>query len=177
MHKNRKIISKCNVPKEERKCNCLIFTTDEEYETMMCKTGHNFYAVNAPSFKKWDKKECAIPDNYCVLGESVVPVWIDFDVIIVHHKLGQYVQAMKIKNYLNIPMIVVEHSMPQEISKLEQQLDSARNMLGDLNIFITEEIQTAWRIEHNPYVLTSEPEEDCVTKWKVILDQFYEGVV
>ena len=177
MHKTRKIITKANAIPEHRKCNCLIFTTNEEYETMLCKTGHNFYAVNSAGFKKWDEEDFEIPDNYCVLGDGFIPNWLDFDVIIVQHKLGQYNQAARMKQYLNIPMIVVEHSLPQHISKLEQQLESAKQMVGDLNIFTTEEIQEAWGIDYNPYVLTSNPEEECIIKWKVILDQFYEGVV
>ena len=35
MHKTRKIIYKANAPEANRKCNILIFTTDEEYETML----------------------------------------------------------------------------------------------------------------------------------------------
>tara|TARA_B100001778_G_scaffold334979_1_gene350166 strand:- start:7588 stop:8121 length:534 start_codon:yes stop_codon:yes gene_type:complete len=177
MHKTRKIIVKANAVPEKRKCNCLVFTTDEEYETMLCKTGHNFYAINSPGFKRWDTDDFDMPDNYCILGESVIPNWMDFDVIIIQHKLGQYNQAVKIQQHLRIPMIVVEHSIPQNIPKMERNIEASKQMVGDLNIFPTEEIQNAWGVTHNPYVLTSDPEEECIVKWKVILDQFYEGVV
>jgi len=157
MHKTRKIIYKANAPEENRKCNILIFTTDEEYETMLCETGHN-----------------KIPENYCVLGENTIPFWLDFDLVLIQHKATQYNQAMKIKEALQIPLVVVEKAMPQHINKLEQQLEMLKSYIGDLNVFTTQEIREAWGIEHNPYVLT---EEDCVVKWKVIFDQIYEGVV
>ena len=174
MHKTRKIIYKANAPEANRKCNILIFTTDEEYETMLCETGHNFYALNSTGLKKWDEEEYKIPENYCVLGENTIPFWLDFDLILIQHKTTQYNQAMKIKEALEIPLIVVEKAMPQHITKLEQQLEMAKTYIGDLNVFTTQEVRQAWGIEHNPYVLT---EEDCVVKWKVIFDQFYEGVV
>lgn len=174
MHKTRKIICKANAIEKNRKCNIIIITTDEEYETMLCETGHNFYALNSPALKKWDKEEYPIPDNYCILGENTIPNWLDFDLILIQHKTTQYKQAIRVKQALEIPLVVVEKAIPQHISKLEQQIETAKTYLGDLNVFTSEEVQAAWGIDQNNYVLT---EEDCVVKWKVLFDQFYEGVV
>lgn len=174
MHKARKIIYKANTIKENRKCNILILTTDEEYETMLCETGHNFYALNSPTLKPWDKEEYPVPENYCILGENTIPNWLDFDLILIQHKITQYHHAIRVKKALEIPLIIVEKAKPQHITKLEQQMEIAKTYIGDLNIFTSEEIKDSWGIDHNDYVLT---EEDSVVKWKVLFDQFYEGVV
>ena len=56
---------------------------------------------------------------------------------------------------------------------MEQQLDQLKAMRGDLNIFTSQECAEAWDIEGS-YVLNSEPEEDFVAQWQVLLEQFYE---
>ena len=66
-----------------------------------------------------------------MLGENTIPFWLDFDLILIQHKTTQYNQAMKIKEALEIPLIVVEKAMPQHITKLEQQLEMAKSYIGD----------------------------------------------
>jgi len=171
MNKIKSWIDKCN--KESKTCNCIIFTTNEEYETNLCKTGHNFYAFSAEELKAWDEEEHPRPDNYFILPKNEVPIWINFDVVIVQHKIGQYSQGKQISDLLQIPMIVVEHAMPRVISKMEQQIDQLKSMRGHLNVFTSAEAAEAWGIEDS-YVINSNPEEDFITQWQVLLEQFYE---
>lgn len=175
MNKVREYVERCNQTQEKNRCNCLIFTTNEEYEIELCKSGHNFYALNLEGFKEWDREEYDLPSNYSILPKSNVPQWINFNVIIVQHKLGQYRQAMEIKNLLNIPMIVVEHSMPRLISKMEYQIDQMRSMVGDVNVFESEQAQEAWDIDHNSHVIHKNSEEFSI-QWEVLLENFYERI-
>lgn len=173
MNKLKRLISKSNINLEKKVCNCIIFTTNEEYEQKLCKTDHNFYAFSSEQLKKWDHEEYKKPDNYFILPENEIPIWTNFDVVIVQHKLGQYASGRKISNLLELPLVVVEHYMPRSISKMEQQLEQLTAMRGDLNVFTSQECAEAWGIEDN-YIINSEPEEDFVVQWQVLLEQFYE---
>ena len=159
MNKLKRIISKSNADPEKKVCNSIIFTTNEEYEQKLCKTEHNFYAFSSEQLKKWDEEEYERPENYFILPDNEIPIWTNFDVVIVQHKLGQYAAGRQVSELLELPLIVVEHSMPRVISKMEQQLDQLKAMRGDLNIFTSQECAEAWDIEGS-YVLNSEPEED-----------------
>tara|TARA_B100001094_G_scaffold332776_1_gene406424 strand:+ start:4651 stop:5175 length:525 start_codon:yes stop_codon:yes gene_type:complete len=171
MNKIKSWIEKSN--RKKSKCNCIIFTTNEDYEVKLAKTGHNFYAFSSEELKSWDDEEHKRPDNYFVLPKNEIPIWLNFDVIIVQHKIGQYSKGKQISDLLKIPMIVVEHSMPRVISKMEQQIDQLKSMRGHLNIFTSSESADAWGIEDS-YVINSDPEEDFITQWTVLLEQFYE---
>ena len=173
MNKLKRLISKSNVDPEKKVCNCIVFTTNEEYEQKLCKTDHNFYAFSSEQLKKWDEEEYDRPENYFILPENEIPIWVNFDVVIVQHKLGQYAAGKQVSNLLESPLIVVEHSMPRVISKMEQQIDQLKAMRGDLNIFTSQQCAEAWGIEGS-YILNSEPEEDFVAQWQVLLEQFYE---
>ena len=41
--------------KKEDKLNILTFPTHERYESMLAKTGHNFYAYRAEGIKDWNE--------------------------------------------------------------------------------------------------------------------------
>ena len=88
MNKLKRIISKSNTDPEKKVCNSIIFTTNEEYEQKLCKTEHNFYAFSSEQLKKWDEEEYERPENYFILPDNEIPIWIN-DVVIVQHKLGQ----------------------------------------------------------------------------------------
>lgn len=154
--------------------HCLIFTTNEEYETKLCKTHHKFYAFNHESLKKWDTEEYKIPDNYTILKQNEMPTWMDFDAIIVQHKQSQYQIASNIRNALKIPMIVVEHSKPSESSSLEQEVLTLKNMVGDVNIFPSEENAKLWGIDNKTFVITESDNAQFEAQWELILEQLCE---
>ena len=73
--------------------NILTFPTHERYESMMAKCGHNFYAYRAEGIKDWNTTYAPIPENYFLLdpelGESQIPDYVDFDVVLSQNKFGQ----------------------------------------------------------------------------------------
>ena len=71
------------------KLNILTFPTHERYETMLCKTGHNFYSYRAEGIKDWNETYAKLPSNYILLdpalGEAQIPDYVDFDLILSHN--------------------------------------------------------------------------------------------
>lgn len=172
MNKTRKILTNTN--HDATIANCLIFTTNEEYETKLCKTHHKFYAFNHKDLKSWDKDEHPIPENYTILKYNELPTWIDFSAIIIQNKIFQYNIAKNIRDALRIPIIAVEHSKPSVNQAIQQEVTFMKNCIGDINIFPTEEHVELWGIDNRTIVITENNEEQFVAQWETILEQICE---
>jgi len=131
--------------------NILTFPTHERYETQLSKTGHNFYALNIKDGKKWNESQTPIPNNYYILPENQVCEYLNYDFILVQSRYWQYDIVSKINKNLQLPIIVLDHTLPPEIS--EQQLKSLRDMVGHTNVFISEFSQKSWNINQNSMVI------------------------
>lgn len=150
MSKVKRIIDLANSSKT-KPYNILTFPTHERYETQLSKTGHNFYALNIKDGKKWNESQTPIPHNYHILPENSVCEFLNYDFILVQSRYWQYEIASKINRGLQLPMIVLDHTLPPEIS--ENQLELLRRMVGNVNIFISEFSQKSWGIEDNSMVI------------------------
>ncbi len=64
----RSVRSLMRHPEQDEPLNILTFTTHERYEHNLCKTGHNFYALNVGA-KTWDTDYAEIPENYSIINE------------------------------------------------------------------------------------------------------------
>ena len=150
MIKTRKIIEASNTTKE---CfNILTFPTHERYETQLCKTGHNFYSFVMPNQKTWNIDQTPLPINYFPTPAGKLLDYIDFDFILVQSKFWQYQVAHKINQYLKLPVIVLEHTLPV-ITQSTEQIDAMKTMLGDINVFISEYSQRQWGIHKNVEII------------------------
>ena len=150
MSKVKRIINLANRDKNQV-YNILTFPTHERYETQLAKTGHNFYALNITDGKKWNDSQTPIPNNYYILPENDICDYINYDFILVQSRYWQYSVAAQINQRLQLPMIVLEHTLPPETS--ESQLNHLRSMLGNINIFISEFSQKSWNIHENSIVI------------------------
>lgn len=135
------IINKAVSVKE--KYNILTFDTHERYQTQLAKTGHNFYAFRYPGCKHWDKTYADIPKNYYILPENSLVGGIDFDFILSQSKFGQFQCAKQLQQFLKIPIISLEHTLPIP-SWPNGQLEMFRSMNGDINVFISEYSVGRW---------------------------------
>lgn len=150
MHKQvQNIINRTNKPKKDV-LNILTFNTHERYQSQLAKTGHNFYAFMHEGAKEWFPGHGQRPDNYYVLPKNTVPN-IDFDLILSQSKFGQYQIASQINNVLRLPIVSLEHTLPIP-SWPKAQLDAMRNMVGDVNVFISDYSAKEWNISA-PYVV------------------------
>ena len=141
------IILECN--NNIDKYNILTFPTHERYETQLCKTGHNFYSLNFSNQPKyWNKSQTSVPTNYFILPKDLICEYLNYDFILVQSKFWQFELARKINNILNVPIIVLEHTLPTS-----KQQAVFRNLLGDINIFISNFSKNAWGIDKNSFVI------------------------
>ena len=152
MNSVKNIIRAANSDKRT-KYNILTFPTHERYETQLCKTGHDFYSFSTDESKKWNKEQVPVPENYYIMPSNNVVRFVDFDFILVQSKFWQYQVAMEIVKSLPLPVMVLEHTLPTPQTMNQQTVDSMRQMLGHINVFISEFSRNQWGITHNAKVI------------------------
>mgnify|MGYP003645949100 CR=1 FL=1 len=129
------------------KLNILTFPTHERYESMLAKTGHNFYAYRAEGIKDWNETYAKLPDNYHLLDPelegSQIPEYVDFDLILSQNKFGQFQTAIQLSKLLHLPLVSLEHTLPMP-QWGEETLAQIREMRGHVNLFISSYSINAW---------------------------------
>jgi len=132
---------------QDEKLNILTFPTHERYESMLAKTGHNFYAYRAEGIKDWNETYAKLPDNYHLLDpeleDNQIPEYVDFDLILSQNKFGQYQKAKEISHAMHLPVISLEHTLPMPQWD-EGTLQQIREMRGHINLFISKYSISAW---------------------------------
>lgn len=138
----KSILSRLN--KNYKKLNILTCPTHERYESNLCETGHNFYAIRSEQYqiKKWNSSYAPKPINYHLIDMSEIER-IPLDLVLIQQKFGQYQLLKPIANQLMLPSIVLEHTLPHP-SWPKQQLIDLKNMRGELNLFISDYSKEAW---------------------------------
>jgi glycosyltransferase involved in cell wall biosynthesis len=128
------------------KFNILTFPTHERYETQLCKTGHNFYSFTMQGQKTWNIDQTPYPKNYFTLPKGDPCGFLDYDFILVQSKFWQFQVAQQINQHLNLPIICLEHTWPLYGVHPEDKINTLRQMVGNVNIFISETSANAWNI-------------------------------
>lgn len=120
--------------------NVLTVCTHERYESSLAKTNCSFYAYRAPNVKDWNTNYAPIPDNYILLnpqlGQNQLPLHVDFDLVLSQNKFGQYQILRQIADFLHLPLVSLEHTLPMEgwdAATMQRMVD----MRGDINVFIS----------------------------------------
>lgn len=144
-------------PKRGDKLNILTFTTHERYEHNLCRTGHEFYALNHG--KAWDKTYAEIPENYHIINE--IPSWVDFDIVLSHtscdriqiaHDILSETRNQKIDK-LPIPILRHTHVLPDIRYNIEEQVKSFQSIPVYKNSFISSYSRSAWGYHNNASVI------------------------
>ena len=144
---------------QNEKLNILTFPTHERYESMLAKTGHNFYAYRAEGIKDWNETYAKMPENYIVLDPELennqIPEHVDFDLILSQNKFGQYQKAKELSLSLHLPILSLEHTLPMPEWD-EGIMEQIREMRGDINLFISKYSIDAWGWEdrNDTFVIT-----------------------
>ena len=127
--------------------NILTFPTHERYETLLCKTGHNFYSYRAKGIKDWNPNNGKVPENYILLdpkvGEDQIPKYVDFDLVLSQNKFGQFQLAHPLAKKMHVPLVSLEHTLPVP-NWSPEVLQGTRSMRGDVNVFISEYSIRGW---------------------------------
>jgi glycosyltransferase involved in cell wall biosynthesis len=133
--------------REGEKLNILTFPTHERYETGLCLTGHNFYAIRGPGIKDWHTRYAPLPKNYMLLNPSLgskqIPPELDFDLILSQNKSGQFPGALDLAKQLHLPIISLEHTLPMK-EWGPGVLQRVKKMRGNVNVFISEYSREKW---------------------------------
>lgn len=140
------------VGEKKKKYNILTFNTHERYQTQLAKTGHNFYAFNYDGGKDWFHEHAPMPENYYQLPKNSIFDGIQFDFIFSHSKFGQLQTAYKINRSLQVPILNLEHTLPLK-NWPNDHYENLRNMVGDVNVFITKYSRQAWNINASSDVI------------------------
>lgn len=139
-----------NHPKKNEPLNILTATTHERYEVNLCKTGHNFYALNIPGQKTWDTDYAQIPENYHII--DYIPDYIDIDLILSHtscsrlqilHNIVARLQSNTLDR-VAVPIVRHTHVLPDIRMNIEQQVKSFNSITVDIDSFISEYSAEKW---------------------------------
>lgn len=116
--------------------------THEGYEAMLAETGHQFYGVPTPVWKKWNSTFRRQPDNYIVTKEAnSVPEYWDYDLVLIHSR-SQYRLLGGYAVFHNLPLIIMEHTLPHgKVSREAHSfvLDRPRTTAGFVSDFNVEQ--------------------------------------
>jgi glycosyltransferase involved in cell wall biosynthesis len=152
MNNLKKIIEACNIDKKQI-YNILTFPTHERYESQLCKTGHNFYSFHIPNGKKWNAKQVNVPSNYHILPEANPCHYLNYDFILVQSKYWQFQVAQQLNQFLKLPIICLEHTLPTPLVTKKSDIENMKMMVGDFNVFISEYSRSEWEIQNNTRII------------------------
>jgi len=138
----RSIIRRQDIDKSET-LNILTFCTHERYEQQLCKTGHNFYSIKHG--KTWDTDYGNIPDNYNII-DNTPPPHVDIDLILCQTVCERINISKRIKDDLNIPIILLTHVLPDIRMDTTIQIEQFCHLSDDVDekIFISDFNRNAW---------------------------------
>lgn len=142
--------------KENESYNILSWVVHERYQHNLEKTNANYYLLaNGPGTKgKWKQEYAPIPKNTVILADyqnnplEVIPSWLNFDLIISHHKFGIIQTALQLKKTLQLPLVHNEHTQPTS-PQLEEAVPELKKLNGDINVFISPTSRSQWGYSEN----------------------------
>ncbi len=131
--------------------NILSWVCHERFQSNLGGTNANFYLLaNGPGTKgAWKTQYAPIPNNTIILNDykdnplEVIPPYIDFDLIISHHKFGILQTALQLGEYLKLPVVHNEHTTITN-PQLEKAAPELKKLNGNINVFITSTSRSQW---------------------------------
>lgn len=140
-------ITRAATRRADEPLHVLTCPTHERYESNLCRTGHRFYAVQAPQVKTWNTTYAPVPDNYTLLdgsrGPAQLPPDVSFDLVLSQNKFGQLQLLSPLAHSLHLPVLSLEHTLPHP-SWPAARLSDCKAMRGDVNVFISEFSRAQW---------------------------------
>ncbi len=146
----RNILRRCS---QKDKLNILSYCAHERCEQNICKSGHNFYSLEGLSEKKWDTDYGDVPENYNIISE--IPNDINFDLILWHMASNPQL-AKSLSQDLNIPVVVLVHTLPNVTMPLDPQIQEFKKSWSscmDRVVFISEYSKKAWMYDEDNAVV------------------------
>ena len=160
----RIIASNINRKKDRKKYKILTFPTHEGYQTILDKTGHQFYMLALPGRKVWETKYRPIPENH----EQIPLVYdelSDVDFILSHERFGQLQTAIEISQRTRLPILHMEHIEPQMDRWNDDQFEELKSISGDINVFITNHNRGSWGFDDSGVVIPHGIDTNIFSGW------------
>ena len=137
--------------KEDEPFNILSWIVHERYQSNLGKTNANYYLLsNGPGTKgAWREDYSPISKNTVILPNyqnnplEVIPSWVNFDMIMTHHKFGIIQTGLQLGKILNLPVVHIEHTQPTS-PQLEAAVPELKKLQGKINIFISPTSRQQW---------------------------------
>lgn len=152
----------------KKRLNILTAPTHERYESNLSRCNAEFFAIGHNSVKTWDSVFATKPNNYhllpiCDTLEDIsrsIPEEVAIDLVLSQNKFGQYQLLLPLANALHCPLISLEHTlplMPADGPGWDQAtFHAVREMMGDVNVFISEMSKNTWLYDYSPNNLVIE---------------------
>lgn len=122
--------------------------THERYQSNLARTGHNFFSIKPPNSKGWNEEYAPLPPNYHIIDANYFYKTfihqIDFDLILSQTKFGQYQTFHQLANLLHVPLISLEHTVPNDVAA-EEKIALYQQMGGHINVYLWNYSKQAWR--------------------------------
>lgn len=127
------------------KLNILAVPVHERYQSNLARTGHNFWLLRTPTVKDWNSTFAPLPSNMTLLpkNSTTLPPDVRFDMVMAENKFGGYQLLAPIANYLQVPLLVLEHTLPPP-GWPPSYLDQCKRMRGHRNYFISAFSRKKW---------------------------------
>lgn len=137
---------------QDEPLNILSACTHERHGSNLAKTYDNFWLLSGSGqkddpIKNWNSTYAKLPENCHLIfrknGQWHLPKDVKFDLVVSQHKFGQFQTLAPISNYLQIPLLSLEHTLPHP-SWPESHLLNIKKMSGHSNVFISEFSRQKW---------------------------------
>ena len=154
--------------RSSKRFNIITAPTHERYETNLCKTKADFYAVRHQSVKDWNTDFAVLPPNYHLMESKntvqemiqSLPEDVQFDFVLSQNKFGQFQILADIARALHLPIISLEHTLPLMPANgpgwSNEQFHGVREMRGHYNVFISEMSKNTWLYDYSDDTLVIE---------------------
>lgn len=142
--------------------NTLSIPTHETAFTAFAKAlpEFNHYLIYGPNLKTWDNRFRELPSNCFLLKDGVIPLELNFDVILSQNHADQYQILAPIARQYNVPLITVTHTARYP-SMSKNYVRQVKSCVGDVNVFISDWSRHDWGWDDSENAITIEHAIDC----------------
>lgn len=131
---------------EKKRLKILTMPTHEGYQSLLAKTGHEFYMIRVPNAKQWDYHTRPLPENhyYYQLPIDKMRGDVHFDLVLCQNRIAQWDVLYGIAKQFDIPIVVLDHTEPPPNIN-PQDFWALCQRIGDHNVYITGHNRRTWR--------------------------------
>lgn len=129
--------------------NVITFSTHEGYQTNLRNVNANFYCFDGGGFKIWNRASRPVPNNHYIIplptSENLIqflPLGTMYDLVFSQNNHVHFNQAYQLSRQLNIPLINLQHCLPQ--TKDPKYINQIKGMRADIDVFITDFSRDEW---------------------------------